>query len=77
MPASPRNVLIVRLAGVDDIEGVMKRISEISGVTDTDYSYLTQKLQVRYEGDQARLRKIALEIKKVLRSASARGRRSG
>ena len=55
----------------------MKRISEISGVTDTDYSYLTQKLQVRYEGDQARLRKIALEIKKVLRSASARGRRSG
>ncbi len=66
MGRNPRGVLIITLESGKQLETIKKRIARIKGVTDSDYSYLTHKLQVRYEGDQARLQEIDSEIRKVL-----------
>lgn len=65
MAAKRRNVLIVTVR-LEDMEAVKKRVSDVEGVTDIAYSYLTHKLHVKYEGDEVRLREIQELINKTL-----------
>lgn len=63
-------VLIVTIRA-GDIERVKRRVSEVAGVTDITYSYLTHKLHVKYEGDERRLYEIQSEIKRIVGEAGA------
>lgn len=72
--SSQRGVLIVTIDAVSDLEAIRKRIAGIEGVRETDYSYLTKKLQVRYEGSKSRLDQIDLEIKRVLQDGRKQSR---
>ncbi len=66
MRSNEGSVLIITVGEVDNVEDVKERIADIRGVTATEYSYLTHKLQVRFQGNQARLQEIDLEIKRLL-----------
>lgn len=70
MVAQRPNMLIVTVRE-GDIDRVKKRVSEVAGVTDITYNYITHKLHVRYEGDERRLYEIQLEIRRILGEASA------
>jgi len=67
METNPQGVLIVSVRGIENIEGNIRRISEIEGVVDVQQNNLTRKLLIRYEGNQARMREIELELKSLLK----------
>jgi hypothetical protein len=71
-----RGVLIISVRAIDDIEGAKKRVSQVSGVVDTEYNYLTEKLHVTYEGESAELRKTELKIKEALHGGRPAGKKS-
>jgi|HubBroStandDraft_6_1064221.scaffolds.fasta_scaffold2838870_1 hypothetical protein len=66
MPQEPRTVLIVTLASTADVQATKERISEIEGVSDVDFNYLTQKIRVRYFGDGEKGPAIHAAILKVI-----------
>ena len=68
-----RGVLIVSLRGLDNVEAKREQISKVRGVVDAKYSYVTGKLEVRYSGDDAALRKIESQINEVLQTKQGGG----
>ena len=66
MPEEPRSILIVTLPLDADIQATKKLVSEIRGVSEVDFNYITHKLRVRYDGDGKEGPEIQDAIKKII-----------
>lgn len=59
-------ILITLEASSDNIQGLQKKISRITGVKNVEYDNLTYKLLVRYESEDVGERRVEKEIDKLL-----------